>query len=209
MKSKPRKRRKNVYQYYEIQHTAVTLNSNYIYMPALRLDELLPSLPEQSFMQAYCAWQQQNDTGDVFLFFRTRWAHQRQGIHIHRYLETPPASVYSPIVFAMTHEKEMQDFDERLGYDVTWDQILEIGWKAFCELITQMITESLKGLLEKPKVAGDDIVTYSGDVWWIPEPYRKTIQRVGTTYTSNDWESRIHYKRNVEGLKTKDKRNNT
>lgn len=182
MKSKPRKRRKKVNQYYEIQHTAVTLNPNYIYMPVTRLDTLLPPLPEQSFMQGYCAWQQQHDSGDVFIFFRTRWTSHRKGIRIQRYLEAHPAS-YSPIVFGMTHEKEMRDFDGRFGYDVTWDRILEIAWDAFCELITQMITESLTGLLEKPEVAGD-IMTYSGDVWWIPQPYRETIQRVGTPYTA-------------------------
>ena len=185
MKSKPRKRRKNVYQYHEIQHTAVTLNSNYIYMPSCAFRQSFTTATRAVvYARVLCVATTKRYWRCISLFC-TRWAHQRQGIHIHRYLETPPASMYSPIVFAMTHEKEMRDFDERLGYDVTWDQILEIEWKAFCELITQMITESLKGLLEKPKVTGDDIMTYRGDVWWIAEPYSETIQRVGTTYRSN------------------------
>lgn len=172
MKSKRRKKRKQVHQYHAIRHTAVTLNPTYIDMTPVRLEALLPALPEMSFLQAYCGWQKHSVSGNVFVFFRTRWATDRGGIHIHKYLETAPAS-YSSVVFGMTHAKESPDFEERLGYDVTWEQILDIEWHAFCELITQLITDSLNMLLEKSKV--NDKVTYSGDVRWIPKPYRSAI----------------------------------
>ena len=46
MKSKRRKKEKNVDHQHEIQQTAVTLNSNYIDTPAKCLDTLLPLLTE-------------------------------------------------------------------------------------------------------------------------------------------------------------------
>lgn len=181
MKQRHRKKRKNVYPHCDIQHTVVTLNPHYIEMPAERLDALLPPPPPFASLQGYCGWQEQKDSGDLFLFFRTRPAPKRHGIHIHHYLENPP-SFYSPIVFAMVYEKETQDFERRFGYDVSWERILEIQWDDFSALMSKMLTELLAGLLQKPEVTGYDKVAFLGDAWWIPKPYQKTIQRAGKTY---------------------------
>ena len=179
MKRKRRKKRKVDLLPSEIRHTAITVNPSYCNISAVRLDSLLPPLPDDSFtfMSGYCAWQQQ-DSGDIFMFFRTRWVGNRQGLHIHRYLDAAP-SFYSPVVFGMTHESEMKRFDEQLGYDVTWSAILEIGWDSFSELVSLMLSESLTGLLNTPEVTGRDHITCSGDVRWIPSPYREAIRQLG------------------------------
>ena len=177
MKRKRRKKSKVDLHPSEIRHTTVTLNPFYCNMSLVRLDSLLPPLPDDAFMRGYCGWQQR-DSGDIFIFFRTRWVGNRRGLHIHRYLASPP-SFYSPIVFGMTHESELKTFDEKLGYDVRWSDILEIGWGSFSELVSLMLLESLAGLLNTPDVAGSDNITCSGDVRWIPSPYREAIRQLG------------------------------
>ena len=64
----------------------------------------------------------------------------------------------------MVCENKIQDFEERFGYDVAWDRILEIQWDAFSDLISLILTELFAGLLQKPEVTGYTDVTYSGDV---------------------------------------------
>ncbi len=180
MKRKRRKKSKVDLHPSEIRHTTVTLNPIYCNMSPVRLESLLPPLPDDAFMRGYCGWQQQRDSGDIFIFFRTRWIGNRQGLHIHRYLASPP-SFYSPVVFGMTHESELARFDEQLGYDVRWSDILEIGWDSFSELVSLMLSESLTGLLNTPNVAGSDNITCSGDMGWIPLPYREAIRHIGET----------------------------
>ncbi|MDE0634761.1 MAG: hypothetical protein OXI43_02755 [Candidatus Poribacteria bacterium] len=184
----------------EIRQTAITLNMNYVDVSPLRLERLLPPLPEfdESRLgghyclpqtQKYCAYQVQQDSGDVFIFFLTRWK-QRRGIHLHRLLQTPTPA-YSPVVFALTHNAEMLNFYEKLGYDIPWHQILEIKWDAFSQLMIKLLTESLQSLLISPEPDTDDCLAYSGDLRWVPELYRDVMHRIGTKPSDAEWRAKI------------------
>lgn len=135
MKRRNKKTEKGVQR--EIRQTAVTLNRNYVNITPLRLEHMLPPLPDADEpdtstmmtlgmpnMSAYCSWQLQEESGNLFLFFRTLWQ-RRWGIHLHRLLAAPPP-LYSPLVFVLIHDGEMPNFYDKLGHDVQWERLLEI-----------------------------------------------------------------------------------
>lgn len=176
MKHKRRRKRKPQTHPPGICQTAVLLNSAYFDVSPVHVDRLLPSLPDADngfgVVGAYCAMQP-SDSGDVLLFFRTRWAYRR-GIQIRRFSQNPPA-FHSSIVFDLIHEGEAKDFYKRLGYDVPWDTIIEIVWEDFVVFISKVLTDSLARLLAYHKMEGNDRIVCKGDLRWVSTEYREAI----------------------------------
>lgn len=183
---KRRRKRKTRARLGNIYRTAITVNRDYFDVSPEHIDKLLPEVLDSGVSETIlgmpvlggmCGLQHQLDSGDVFLFLRTRWR-SRSCVGIYRYLEESPAS-YSPVVFAMTHEAEMDDFDKRLGYDVSWDMLSEIEWSDFCVFVSRLLSDSLACVLKQPEVSGADNLKFVGDLRWIPPVYREGIAQLG------------------------------
>lgn len=168
-----RKRTKNSVNT-KIRRTAVAYNPSYCSLTPAALDHCLPTTPSDLLFSRYCAYQQMQDTRDVFLFFRAHWVKNRDGIHIIRNLDTP-IPTFSPMVFDITHEDEMQDFHTRIGYDIYWERILELQWHDFVALATHILTRTLEGMIHQPDTKKKDDIILTGDTLWLPKAYRNAI----------------------------------
>lgn len=186
-----------------MRHTAISLNPSYYECSFERLKMELSAQDITLSDGAPCAWQKQSDSGDVLLFFRTQWPHNREGIQVSRWITAPPYPS-SPIVFSMMHEGEIEAFEENVGSDVAWDAIAEIKWEVFVPFVEKIVSDSLETMLKFPKVEGGDYVTCHGDFRWIPRQYLSAMLKKGTLQTNEDWKQLVEFNAHIQRLKEQD-----
>ena len=57
--------------------------------------------------------------------------------------------------------------------------------------MAKFMTESFQALLASPIVDNEDSLAFSGDLHWIPGPYREAVHRIGTAPDNNEWRAKI------------------
>lgn len=167
-KRKPKKSRA------AIQRVAVSLNPQYF----RGLPEALMILPPpKTLNETYFIWQQQADSGDFIVFFKTRWR-DREYMSI-----SSPHPGRSPTVFSVMPESVFSDrseFMDKLGYDIPWEKIIDIDWDVFKRFVITASEKSIHGLLDQ--TSEDDVDTpllFSGSLLWLSRELRSSVFAVG------------------------------
>ena len=168
------KKRKQKKSRAAIQKVAVSLNPQYF----RGLPDALRSLPPpKTLNETYFIWQQQADSGDFIVFFKTRW-HDREYMSI-----SAPHPGRSATVFSVMPESAFSDrseFMDKLGYDIAWDRIIDIDWNVFKRFVIKASERSIHGLLEQTSENNVNLpLLFSGSLLWLSRELRSSVLAVG------------------------------
>ena len=168
------KKRKHKKSRAAIQKVAVSLNPQYF----RGLPEALMILPPpKTLNETYFIWQQQADSGDFIVFFKTRWQ-DREYMSI-----SAPHPGRSATVFSVMPESAFSDrseFMDTLGYDIPWEKIIDIDWDVFKRFVITASETSIHGLLEHTSENDVDLpLLFSGSLLWLPRELRCSVFAVG------------------------------
>ena len=157
-----------------IQKVAVSLNPQYF----RGLPEALMILPPpKTLNETYFIWQQQADSGDFIVFFKTRWQ-DREYMSI-----SAPEPGKSSTVFSVMPESvfpDPSDFMDKLGYDIPWEKIIDIDWDVFKRFVITASETSIHGLLEQTsKDNVDKPLLFSGSLLWLSRELRSSVFAAG------------------------------
>ena len=172
-KRKPKKSRA------AIQKVAVSLNPQYFRgLP----DALMSLPPPKTLNQTYFIYQQQADSGDFIVFFKTRW-HDREYMSI-----SAPEPGKSATVFSVMPESAFSDrseFMDTLGYDIPWEKIIDIEWAVFKRFVITASERSIHGLLAHTSENDVNLpLLFSGSLLWLSRELRSSVLAVGNFDTS-------------------------
>ncbi|MCY3743605.1 MAG: hypothetical protein OXH00_21540 [Candidatus Poribacteria bacterium] len=130
--------------------------------------------------------QEQSDSGDFLVFFQTRWRPHRQALIV-----LSETSDNNPIiVYGVLPECDFGSgegvFMQTLGYDIRWQDIVEIDWGIFTRFVNTTCDISVHNATLNPTGDEGNNIAFSGDKNWLSPALRAGMIRTGRPSTMEE-----------------------
>ena len=133
----------------------------------------------KSAIYAYYFVQEQSDSGDFLVFFRTRWRPHRQGLVVLSETQTnDPINVFGVIPECSVEGGE-DGFMQTYGYDINWQGIVETDWDLFTHFVNTTCDISVRNAASNPTGEEKSNLGFAGDMRWLSPLVRKGVIQTG------------------------------
>ena len=175
-KKRPRKR-KIPPKPHPLQKVVISINPRYYADIPNSLYKVLE--PMKSAIYAYYFVQEQSDSGDFLVFFRTRWRPHRQGLLVLSETQTnDPINVFGVIPECSVEGGE-EGFMQTYGYDINWQYFVETDWDLFTHFVNTTCDISVRNAASNPTGEEKSNLGFAGDMRWLSPLVRKGVIQTG------------------------------